>query len=59
MALVEQLGDNSSEVECAACCHVALVFWYLPLCIYIKKLYCVCPFFFPFFFVFFFVCLFV
>ena len=26
MALVEQLGDDSWSVVCAACCHVALVF---------------------------------
>ena len=26
MALVEQLGDDSWSVVCAACCHMALVF---------------------------------
>ena len=26
MALVEQLGDDSWWVVCAACCHMALVF---------------------------------
>ena len=26
MALVEQLGDDSCSVVCAACCHMALVF---------------------------------
>ena len=26
MTLVEQLGDDSWWVVCAACCHVALVF---------------------------------
>ena len=26
MALVEQLGDDSWQVVCAACCHLALVF---------------------------------
>ena len=26
MALVEQLGDASWSVVCAACCHMALVF---------------------------------
>ena len=26
MALVEQLGDNSWRVVCAACCRMALVF---------------------------------
>ena len=26
MALVEHLGDDSWQVVCAACCHMALVF---------------------------------
>ena len=26
MALVEQLGDDSWQMVCAACCHMALVF---------------------------------
>ena len=42
MALVEQLGDDSWCVVCAACCHMALVFAIMHL--YIKKFYIVCPF---------------
>ena len=32
MALVEQLGDDSWSVVCAACCHMALVFAIMYLC---------------------------
>ena len=32
MALVEQLGDDSWSVVCAACCHMALVFAIMHLC---------------------------
>ena len=32
MALVEQLGDDSWSVVCAACCHMALVFAIKHLC---------------------------
>ena len=32
MALVEQLGDDSWQVVCAACCHMALVFAIMHLC---------------------------
>ena len=35
MAVVEQLGDDSWSVVCAACCHMALVFAIMHL--YLKK----------------------
>ena len=44
MALVEQLGDDSWSVVCAACCHMALVFAIMHLCNIYFILYCVCPF---------------
>ena len=43
MVLVEQLGDDSWSVVCAACCHMALIFAIMHL--YKKNfLYCVCQF---------------
>ena len=43
MALVEQLGDDSWQVVCAVCCHMALVFAIMHLYKTIF-IYCVCPF---------------
>ena len=46
MVLVEQLGDNSWRVVCAACCHKALVFAIMHLYnfFFLNILYCVCAF---------------
>ena len=40
MAPVQQLGDVSWSVECAACCHMALVFALMHL---YNFFYCFCP----------------
>ena len=50
MALVEQLGDDSWQVVCAACCHMALVFaimhiynfYFMYTSCWVVVLWCVC-----------------
>ena len=49
MALVEQLGDDSRWVVCAACCHMALVFAIMHLYNIFLILYCDRPFLFNIF----------
>ena len=45
MALVEQLGDDSWWVVCAACSHMALVFALVFAIVYLYKTgYFFCPF---------------
>ena len=44
MAIVEQLGDDSWWVVCAACCHMVLVFAIMHLYNIFLILYCDCPF---------------
>ena len=44
MALVEQLGDDSWSVVCAACCRVALVFAIMHLYVVVFLNIYFCPF---------------
>ena len=49
MAPVQQLGEVSWSVVCAACCHTTLVFAVMHL-YNISMFYCFCPFLFLYFF---------